>query len=519
MVAACTAHIPLPKIPAHVVIIRNGGPLRSQPSPSGGIALRAGDEIKVRRPGHLVLSYGGNRFWIWHGEARLGCRDLLLAPGSHEPRSSVLAVELDAGRVKVLSGTSPRRAVVVSHEMVALATIRGTSFIVTRRPGRRSTNAWTRNKPIVAAQTSNQRLRINSRLTYTAMSGRRGLRLDSWPFSVSGRQRPTRPRDHLAPFWADGRPCSVGCTAPGAIPGWPIKPFHNQHAIRAGLNELRAANFHVAVDIQAHDGQPVYALQSGYASIRYPGTGDVNVDVGNFDYWHVRPSVRSGQYVTAYRTVLGHVLSGFSHVALSEVDNAVYINPLRPGGSLRPYRDTEPPIIGIPRIFSDGRVIVGAFDPQSFFATGYRYETPVLAPAALAWRLYNAHGVALTGLEWALRGSQNLPPNLRSVVFAPGATAPGFDCFFGHRRCIPNWVYWLAGGLTQRLPLSSLSNGRYRLTVYAWDWAGNTSALDYYFKVPLARAGNASSEFGPLKPRFDYDETGRSGPPPAPAGR
>jgi len=46
------------------------------------------------------------------------------------------------------------------------------------------------------------------------------------------------------------------------------------------------------------------------------------------------------------------------------------------------------------------------------------------------------------------------------------------------RRCIPNWVYWLAGGLTQPLPLSSLQPGRYRLTVYAWDWTGNTSALD-----------------------------------------
>lgn len=504
----------MPKIPAHVVVIRDGSPLRRPSSSSRGVELRAGDEIKVHRPGHLVLSYGGNRFWIWHGEVRLECRDLLLAPGSNQPRRNVLAVWLDTGRVKVLSGTSPRRAVVVSHEMVALATIRGTRFIVTRRPRERSTHAWTQNKPIVAAQTSDQRLRINSRLTYTAMSGKRGLHLDIWPFSISPLQRPTRPGDHLVPFWADGRPCSVGCTAPGAIAGWPIKPFHHQHAIRAGLNELRAANFHVAVDIQAHDGQPVYALQSGYASIRYPGTGDVNVDVGNFYYWHIRPSVRSGQYVRAYRTVLGHVLSGFSHVALSEVDNGVYINPLRPGGSLRPYRDTDPPIIGIPRIFSDGRVIVGAFDPQSFVATGYRYETPVLAPAALAWRLYDSRGRAVTGLEWAVRGSQNLPPNLRPVVFAPGATAPGFDCFFGHRRCIPNWVYWLAGGLTQRLPLSSLSNGRYRLTVYAWDWAGNTSALDYHFKVPLTHPASAAAEFGALKPKFDYDETGRSDPLP-----
>jgi hypothetical protein len=318
------------------------------------------------------------------------------------------------------------------------------------------------------------------------------------------------------PFWADGRPCSVGCTAAGTRAGWPLKPFHEQHAIRAGINELRSANFHVAVDIEARNFQPVYALQSGYAHIRYPGTGDVNVDVGRFYYWHIHPSVRDGQYVVAYKTVIGRVLYGFYHVALSEGSTSDYLNPLRPGGSLRPYHDSEPPIIGIPRVFSDGRVIVAAFDPQSFVVKS-RYETPVLAPSSLAWRLYNVHGHALTGLEWAMRGSQNYPPGLKPVVFAPGATAPGFKCFLTRVRCIPNWVYWLAGGLTPRLPLSNLHAGRYRLTVYAWDWAGNTSALDYWIKLPLGRAAAArSSEFGPLAPKFDYDETGAAVPPPAP---
>src|SRR5205085_5606011 len=109
-----------------------------------------------------------------------------------------------------------------------------------------------------------------------------------------------------------------------------------------------------------------------------------------------------------------------------------------------------------PRIFSDGRVIVRSFDPQSFVARGFPYETPVLAPSSLAWRLYNDKGQALTGLEWAMRGSQNYPPALKPVIFAPGATNPGFRCFFTRRRCVPNWAYWLAGGLTERLPLTSL---------------------------------------------------------------
>jgi hypothetical protein len=202
------------------------------------------------------------------------------------------------------------------------------------------------------------------------------------------------------------------------------------------------------------------------------------------------------------------VLNGFGHVALSEGSTSDYLNPLRPGGSLRPYTDTEVPIIGVPRVFADGRVIVGAFDPQSFVHRD-GYETPVLAPSSLAWRLYNARGRALTGLEWAMRGSQNYPPSLKPVIFAPGAMNPGFACFFTQRRCIPNWVYWLAGGLTPSLPLSTLAPGRYRLTVYAWDWAGNTSALDYPLSIPLAHA--AATAFGPLNTQFDYSETG-SGP-------
>jgi hypothetical protein len=319
---------------------------------------------------------------------------------------------------------------------------------------------------------------------------------------MSARQRHTTPGDKLVPFWADGRECSVGCVAPGVVPGWPVKPFHQQHAIRSALNELRPSGFHVAVDIDAKDFQPVYAIQSGYVHIRYPGTGDVNVDVGNFYYWHIHPTVHNGQYVTAYKTVLGNVLNGFKHVAFSEIGpQGQYLNPLRPGASLRPYSDTAPPIIGTPRVFSGGRVIVGAFDPQSHIDYHSTYLTPVLAPAALAWRLYNSSNHAVTGLNWALRGSQLYPPGLVPRVFAPGAKNPGFNCFYTHRICIPHWNYWLAGGLTRRLPLSTLRSGRYRLTVYAWDWAGNTSALDYWIKVPFSGPRAPS---GRPTANFDY---------------
>ena len=207
--------------------------------------------------------------------------------------------------------------------------------------------------------------------------------------------------------------------------------------------------------------------------------------------------------MVAYKTELGAVEHGFGHMAFSDGGDNSYLNPLRPGGPLRPYTDTEPPVIGIPEIFSDGRVIEAAFDPQSFIHKT-SYLTPVLAPAALAWRLYNSRGKAITGLEWALNSSGYISPSLKPVVFAPGASNPGFACFYTQVICIPNWVYNLAGGLTPTLPFGSMSPGRYRLTIYAWDFAGNTSALDYWFHFPLASSASVNAqEFGPLDPNFD----------------
>jgi hypothetical protein len=544
VIAACAAHIPIPTIPAHVVVIRDGRRLTSPPRSTGGptppttrtagssstprnvttptgpapppgtatptsLFLQAGDRIRVARPAVFTFSYASNRFRIPHGQIRVDCRDLALNSTPNGPRTTLLAIRLQSGRVQVRSGVHARRALVLSPEMLAFATVRGTNFIVDRNPAARSTRASTLNQLIVAANASNQALRINAHVPYTAISDAKGLRLDIWPFSISSQQRPTTSGDRLVPFWADGQSCSVGCTAPGTIDGWPLKPFHQQHAIRAGINELRPANFHVAVDIEANNFEPVYAIQSGYARASPTGSiGDFRVDVGSFSYWHILPMVSNGQYVVAYKTEIGQVLHGFGHIALSEGNQSYFLNPLRPGGRLQPYTDTEPPIIGAPRVFADGRVIVGSFDPQSFIQRG-SYETPVLAPSSLAWRLYDAHDRALSGLEWAMRGSQHYPTGLKPVIFAPGAANPGFECFYTKVRCIPNWVYWLAGGLTQPLPLSSLPPGRYRLTIYAWDWAGNKSALDYRIKLPLANAAAApSGEFGPLGANFDYDETG-----------
>jgi hypothetical protein len=476
----CAVHIPIARLPKHVTVMRAGHKLSS----SGHLYLQQNDKVHVSHGATLRFSYAGNAYRLHDSLVRMSCRRLLVALGS--PPRTVLAVTVKFGLVDVIRvGRNPRTAAIVTPEMVALGTVTGGHFDVSRSSKQRQSRASPQSALIVVFGPAHPLTRVNARARYTAISDARGLRLDVWPFSISSQQRATNAGDRLPAYWADGRPCSVGCRAPGT-PGWPLKPFHEQHTIRSGIDELRTSGFHVAEDIDAGQGQAVYPIESGYVNIRYPGTPDVNVDVGHFYYWHITPSVHNGQYVTAYKTVLGHVIYNFKHVAFSEVTGPErYINPLRPGGLLRPYSDTERPIIGTPHIYSDGRVTIGAFDPQSHIDLHSSYETPVLAPAALAWRIYNPSNHAVTGLEWALRGSQVYPPGDIPRVFAPGAKNPGFNCFAFHRICIPNWVYWLAGGMTARLPLGSL-HGRYRLTIYAWDWAGNTSARDYWFNVPLA---------------------------------
>ena len=512
MIGPCVVHIPFKNVPAHVIVVRAGKrlhnpPKPNKPPPSRGaprLFLQVGDRIFVRRPAVFTFSYGGNRYRIPHATITLKCRSVRIGRTAASLAKRVLAVDLKAGEVRVRSGSRARKAVVVSREMLAFATVKDSHFVVNRNPRASLTSAYTFDQPIVTADARIPKLRINTRASYTALADPRGIRLNVWQFELSPLQRPTTRTDALPWYWADGSPCAVGCAPPGLMPGWPLKPFHEQHVIRAGINEVRPANLHVAIDIQANDLQAVYPIYSGRAYPAATGSyGDYNIRVGPYIYWHVTPRVHSGQWVTAYKTVLGQVESGFGHIAFSQGGTARTLNPLRPGGGLVPYTDTEPPVIGVPHIYPDGRVIVRAFDPQSFIHK-LSYLTPVLAPSSLAWRLYNPKGRPLTGLEWAMRGSQNYPPGDAPIIYAPGASNPGFDCFFRKLICIPNWVYNLAGGLTAPLPIGRMSRGRYRLTVYAWDWKGNTTALDYRFHIPLAASTSIPlNEFGPLSPQYE----------------
>jgi hypothetical protein len=310
-------------------------------------------------------------------------------------------------------------------------------------------------------------------------NSQRGDAKPTFPFPRSREERRPSQVDALPKFSMDGKPCSEGCRAPGARAGWPLRPFNEQHPLRAGMNERRPSGFHVGVDIQAKNGTKVYAMQPGHARIIESSGSDERVQVGNFVYWHVRTAVNEGEYVEPYQTVVGTVKPTAGHLHLSERGpDGRYLNPLRPGGRmLGPWSDKAPPVIGVPEFRPRGEVFIRAFDPQSF-TREVPYETPVLAPAALAWQLIDKGGRRRSPLYFAYRGSQHLQPRLGPRVWAPDARNAAWRCFAAGLTCKPNWHYRLAGGLAP--PLSPHSRGR--LAVYAWDWAGNTTVRD--FRLP-----------------------------------
>jgi hypothetical protein len=327
----------------------------------------------------------------------------------------------------------------------------------------------------------------------------------TFPFRPSPSQRNTKSRDGLVPWWDDGRPCSVGCRPRGAIPGWPLTPFHDQHALRDPIDARRDSTFHVGIDIQASKNDRVYAIQPGTVHVIQASGAEERVQVGNFIYWHIKHRVHEGQRVTPYKTVLGLIKPGFGHLHLSEVDAGNhYLNPLRPGGRVvGPWRDTAPPVIGRPQFRSGGRVDIKAFDRQSFIVQT-SYETPVLSLAGLAWRVFDSHGRALGPLNWAFRGTQVLPFSMDRLIWAPDARRPGFTCFALRYICKPNWDYVLAGGLAPPLTRSTLTGCGCRLSVYAWDYASNSVARDFTF-------GRGSGTFSP--PRIEPKPLAPAPPP------
>jgi murein DD-endopeptidase MepM/ murein hydrolase activator NlpD len=347
-------------------------------------------------------------------------------------------------------------------EVTVVALARGTRFEVARSVKLRRTRVRVERGVVRVRWRRDARRFVKAFATQVVVATRRSPpTLDVFPFAPSPANRAPARRDRLPRSFRAGG-CSTGCRPAVARRGWPIKPFFAPHPLRAGLNERRDSGFHVGIDIQARNRAPVYALTSGRAAVPQASGDDERVRVGRLEYWHLDRRVSTGDRVIAYRTVLGTIKRNFKHVHLSEIGpGGTYLDPLRPDGRvLAPYGDSERPVIGAPQR-RRGRLVVEVFDPQS--TNGFTtYRTPVLAPAALAWRVGGGP------LRWILRGRWLQPGDIGGV-YAPGARSPGFSCFRYRVVCIPTWRYLLSAAPPRRGA---------RITVYAWDWAGNVTARD-----------------------------------------
>jgi murein DD-endopeptidase MepM/ murein hydrolase activator NlpD len=450
------------------------------PELAPGTTVAVGTRLHVPPSAWLLLRMPGGRLSLAAGDLEVtGCDSVRLAAGrltvttAQEPATHHLTIVTPHGEAAEPAPGS-RLRLAVRTRRTELSVEAGRALL---RP---------------AAPTDGQPLPVQRGDLAVAVRGE-APRLNIWPFGRSADERAGTRSDNLPPYWADGGACSAGCRPAGVRDGWPLRPFHHQHGLRAGLNEWRPSGMHVGIDIQARDRAPVYAMQSGIARVLVPDGVDERVQVGSYIYWHINHRVRSGQFVRAYRTLLGTLIPTARHLHLSEVGGAGYLNPLRPGGRvLKPWADTDAPVIGPPVLGRATGVEVEIFDPQSYREhVGYR--TPVLAPAAVAYRASDDTGRDLGGLRFAYRGARNLPSGARDVVYTPDAYPPGWTCFATRETCVPRWDYRLTGGFAPPLP-----RGARYLTIYAWDWAGNTTArrIDLRNPPPLVPGRASSLPFG-----------------------
>ena len=279
-----------------------------------------------------------------------------------------------------------------------------------------------------------------------------------------------------AVFVPDARASSS--TAPGY--GWPVKPFHRQHPVRGSFGDPRIGgrshSFHFGVDVSCPDGTPVYATITGraYISPRHPETVSVIADHGNveFGYWHIVPTIRSGQRVVAYSTVIGKVAHPWEHVHFAEHRNGVYVNPLRPG-AMGPYTDTTVPTVRAVSVRSlaaargaavHGRVdlVAEAYDATPVSISGPWHDKP-LTPALLQWRLLRGKRVVI-GWRTAVDFRLTYPSNdlwSRTYTSWTRQNKKIWDARYG---------FYLAHGLDSR----TLADGTYRVQVKATDIRGNT---------------------------------------------
>lgn len=286
---------------------------------------------------------------------------------------------------------------------------------------------------------------------------------------------------------------------------WPVKSFNQPHPIRGSFGDPRtnfhvppteagmmrgggSFSFHFGVDIWAPNGTKVYPVISG--TVTEVSREWVAVDTGNgrvFQYWHIRPAVRSGDRVRAGKTVLGPILSPRQHVHFSELQNGKAVNPLQPG-HLTPYADTTTPEVEsitlrrtdtggeVMSNFVRGRVLMvaQAYDTLQMPVSGIWHGLPV-APALITWRLQYWNGKVAVRERVAADFRTTIPSNSLFWSYYARGTYQNMSVFGPHYS-------WGQPGCflfkLTRMPFDtkSVKDGVYDLVVTVTDIRGNRSS-------------------------------------------
>jgi murein DD-endopeptidase MepM/ murein hydrolase activator NlpD len=299
--------------------------------------------------------------------------------------------------------------------------------------------------------------------------------------------------------------------APASSYCWPIKPFDRQHPVRGSFGDPRmvfkvppthqdlmggggAFSFHFGVDIAAEDGTPVYPVVSGTVS---KVTKDwVGVDTGgghSFQYWHVEAAVKTGDRVTARKTVVGTILPPAGHVHLSELRQGRAINPLA-SGHLTPYADrTDPEVEALTFRTPAGDDVLPNFVRGKVQLIAEAYDTPAVAvpgdwqgmpvaPARLTWRIENLGGKVIVKEQIGVDFRETIPDNgLFWKYYARGTYQN--CCVFGPHYSFRQPGCFLFELTREPFDTKTIPDGVYELIVTATDIRGNAGSRRRRFTV------------------------------------
>jgi len=313
--------------------------------------------------------------------------------------------------------------------------------------------------------------------------------------------------------------------------GWPVKPQHRQHPVRGSFldprpDPARGAIYHEGIDVAVRDDRPekgapagrthrVFAIEGGPVFFATPRGSRGSARIGHFGYGHIDPVVATGEIVAPGQHI-GWTWDGNWHVHLSEfvftTGAPLVVNPLRPGGKLRPFVDRAAPRIREIRFYTPatpawtrrprtsvarlppggsrldktrlaGRVDVRVrvSDLQTFI--GWFEELPWLAaphhPFRIDVKIVHVATDRVVRRREVFRAEQllGLPAGRH---FAPGTeqNLPANGCMRLHSSVRCDGVYWFRLFPLRYWDTTRLPDGRYRLEVRVWDAAGNVATAD-----------------------------------------